>query len=186
MRISSPSRKRTREIAQMSAAFCPDDGRVTPRPRRTDRSGAENAGERRGGGEYFRQPAAVRTWLGLRKVSAAGRSGRKTLPDAGVDLLFRPALTKCTSGSIHCGGGVFAFGVTLRRVAAGTFSRGLHCGGEVVQHSAPDAAVFGEKDFQQLAIIRRMVRDLNFPIEIIGVRTFENPMDWPAVRGINI
>lgn len=35
----------------------------------------------------------------------------------------------------------------------------------------PDVAVFGQKDYQQLAIVRRMVRDLNFPIDVIGSPT---------------
>jgi len=48
----------------------------------------------------------------------------------------------------------------------------------------PDRAYFGEKDYQQLAIIRRMVSDLNFPIDIVPVATMRE-LDGLAMSSRN-
>jgi len=91
---------------------------------------------------------------------------------AGVDLLFRPSAEEVYPMDRS----TFVEETSLSSTLEGK-SRPGHFRGvctvvaKLFNILAPDAAVFGEKDFQQLAVIRRMVRDLNFNIDIIAVPT---------------
>jgi pantoate--beta-alanine ligase len=46
---------------------------------------------------------------------------------------------------------------------------------KLLQIAQPERAYFGEKDAQQLAVVRRMVKDLNLPVEVAGVETVREP-----------
>ena len=94
---------------------------------------------------------------------------RQLLTGAGCDLLYLPLASEMYPEG-------FQTNVTVEHVTRGLCgeSRPGHFRGvttvvaKLFNAVRPHVAVFGEKDFQQLVAIRRMVRDLDFDIEIIG------------------
>jgi len=95
---------------------------------------------------------------------------------AGVDILFRPSVEEMYPPDFSVSVEEDSLARTLEGKSRPGHFRGV-CTvvAKLFNILDPDAAVFGEKDFQQLAIIRRMVRDLNFPVEIMGVPTVREP-----------
>ncbi len=89
--------------------------------------------------------------------------------EAGADLIFHPEAEEMYAED-------FCTFVDMERLTKGLCgkTRPIHFRGvctvvsKLFHIASPDRAYFGQKDAQQLAVIRRMVRDLNFGIEIVG------------------
>lgn len=92
--------------------------------------------------------------------------------EAGVDIVFRPTVQEMYPPGFSALVDENSLANRLEGASRPGHFRGV-CTvvAKLFNLLGPNAAVFGEKDFQQLAIIRRMVRDLNFNLEIIGVPT---------------
>jgi pantoate--beta-alanine ligase len=104
------------------------------------------------------------------------RNDEEVCRAAGVDLLFRPSAAEMYFDDRSVSVEEEALALSLcGKSRPGHFRGVCTVVAKLFNLLAPDAAVFGEKDYQQLAIIRRMVRDLNFPVEIIAAPTVREP-----------
>ena len=97
---------------------------------------------------------------------------RKLCAEHGADVVFHPTV----AAMYPAGHSTLVDETDVSAVLCGASRPGHFRGvGTVVlklfQITQPDAAVFGLKDFQQCAVVRRMVRDLNLPVRIVPVAT---------------
>ena len=100
----------------------------------------------------------------------------KLLRELGVNVVFTPSDAEMYPGKFENRFSTYIVEEKLSQMMEGA-SRPTHFRGvatvvaKLFNIVLPDIAVFGQKDFQQAAIIKRMVRDLNFPVRIIVAPT---------------
>lgn len=116
----------------------------------------------------FVNPTQFNNQTDLEKYPRTIDEDIKLLNYAGVDIVFVPSVQEIYPEPDNR---QFDFG-QLDKVMEGKFRPGHFNGvAQVVSRLfdivEPDKAYFGEKDFQQLAIVRQMVRQLNIPVEIV-------------------
>ncbi|MFN9849733.1 MAG: pantoate--beta-alanine ligase [Alphaproteobacteria bacterium] len=91
------------------------------------------------------------------------------LAQAGCDLLYAPGVAEMYPEGASTTVTVTGVSEPLDGLARpGHFAGVATVVTKLLNQCAPDLAVFGEKDFQQLQVIRRLVRDLDIPVGIVG------------------
>jgi pantoate--beta-alanine ligase len=100
------------------------------------------------------------------------RRDRRLCAEAGVDLIFRPSDATMYPGREQRRYSTYVVEEQLSRGMEGVTRPGHFRGVTTVVTKLfnlvlPDVAVFGAKDYQQAAVVRRMVQDLNMPVGII-------------------
>jgi len=95
-----------------------------------------------------------------------------TLGNENVDAVFAPSVGEMYPERAATAIAVGGPATELEAISRPQFFNGVATVvAKLLQACAPDIAVFGEKDYQQLLVVRRMVADLLFPVEIVGCPT---------------
>lgn len=139
----------------------------------------------------FVNPTQFNDASDLAKYPSTPDQDIRMLQDAGCDLLFMPDSNELYgSEQGNTSGGLKMSFPPLDQLWEGAAREGHFSGvGQVVSKLfnlvRPDVACFGKKDYQQLAIIRRLVAALDFDIKIVGVETMRE-LDGLAMSSRNV